>query len=137
MHFIGVANAFMANIAQMARRGGHEVVASDHYIAPRLRCDLEIAGIITIEGFHAQNVAYRPDLVIVGDGVFADNEEAKAAQAQCLPCISGAHWLEEHIVRDRWSKMIQVAPAQSLKKSTVTPIKRPTAAQLIKPRRIR
>ena len=95
MHFVGVATPFMADIAQLAKRGGHDVTASDSYIPPKMRCDLEIAGIITMEGFSIDNMSYRPELVILGDAIAASNVEVREANKRLLPCITGAQWLEE------------------------------------------
>ena len=138
MHFIGVATPFMADIAQLAKRGGHDVTASDSYIPLKMRCDLEIAGIITMEGFSIDNLSYRPELLILGDAIAASNVEVREANKRLLPCITGAQWLEEHIVRDRWSRMRSAQPsAPSPQKAAIKHAPRPSLAHPIKPRRIR
>jgi UDP-N-acetylmuramate: L-alanyl-gamma-D-glutamyl-meso-diaminopimelate ligase len=137
MHFVGVATTFMADIAQLAKRGGHDVTASDYYIPPKLRCDLEIAGIITMEGFSIDNLSYRPELVILGHDIAASNVEAREADKRLLPCITGAQWLEEHIVRDRWSTIRPVKSSASPQKAAIKHAPRPSPAHPIKPRRIR
>ena len=138
MHFVGVATPFMADIAQLAKRGGHDVTASDSYIPPKMRCDLEIAGIITMEGFSIDNMSYRPELLILGDAIAASNVEVREANKRLLPCITGAQWLEEHIVRDRWSRMRPAQPSsRSPQKAAIKHAPRPSLAHPIKPRRIR
>lgn len=137
MHFVGVATTFMADIAQLAKRGGHDVTASDCYIPPKLRCDLEIAGIITMEGFSIDNLSYRPELVILGNDIAASNVEVREADKRLLPCITGAQWLEEHIVRDRWSTIRPVQSTVSPQKAAIKHAPRPSPAHPIKPRRIR
>jgi UDP-N-acetylmuramate: L-alanyl-gamma-D-glutamyl-meso-diaminopimelate ligase len=128
----------MADIAQLAKRGGHDVTASDSYIPPKMRCDLEIAGIITMEGFSTDNMSYRPELVILGDAIAASNVEVREANKRLLPCITGVQWLEEHIVRDRWSRMCPVQPSPpSVPKTAIKHAPRPSLAHPIKPRRIR
>jgi UDP-N-acetylmuramate: L-alanyl-gamma-D-glutamyl-meso-diaminopimelate ligase len=138
MHFVGVATTFMADIAKLAKQGGHDVTASDSYIPPKMRCDLEIAGIITMEGFSSDNMSYRPELVILGDAIAASNVEVREANKRLLPCISGAQWLEEHIVRDRWSRIrLAQLNSSSSPKAAVKHAPRPSLAHPIKPRRIR
>lgn len=138
MHFVGVATTFMADIAKLAKQGGHDVTASDSYIPPKMRCDLEIAGIITMEGFSIDNMSYRPELVILGDAIAASNVEVREANKRLLPCITGAQWLEEHIVRDRWSRIRQAQlNSSSSQKAAVKHAPRPSLAHPIKPRRIR
>jgi UDP-N-acetylmuramate: L-alanyl-gamma-D-glutamyl-meso-diaminopimelate ligase len=138
MHFVGVATTFMADIAKLAKQGGHDVTASDSYIPPKMRCDLEIAGIITMEGFSSDNMSYRPELVILGDAIAASNVEVREANKRLLPCITGAQWLEEHIVRDRWSRIrLAQLNSSSSPKAAVKHAPRPSLAHPIKPRRIR
>ncbi len=138
MHFVGVATTFMADIAQLAKHGGHDVTASDSYIPPKMRCDLEIAGIITMEGFSIENMSYRPELVILGDAIAAGNVEVREANKRLLPCITGVQWLEEHIVRDRWSRIRPAQPSSPLsQKAAIKHAPRPSLAHPIKPRRIR
>ena len=137
MHFVGVATTFMADIAQLAKRGGHDVTASDEYIPPKLRCDLEIAGIITMEGFSIDNLSYLPELVILGNDIALSNVEVREANKRLLPCITGAQWLEEHIVRDRWSTIRPVKSSASPQKAPIKHAPRPSQAHPIKPRRIR
>jgi UDP-N-acetylmuramate: L-alanyl-gamma-D-glutamyl-meso-diaminopimelate ligase len=128
----------MADIAKLAKQGGHDVTASDSYIPPKMRCDLEIAGIITMEGFSSDNMSYRPELVILGDAIAASNVEVREANKRLLPCITGAQWLEEHIVRDRWSRIrLAQLNSSSSPKAAVKHAPRPSLAHPIKPRRIR
>ena len=67
MHIIGVATTFMSGLALLARQEGHEVVGSDSCIIPPIRRQLEAAGVQLIEGFSVENLAYKPDLVIIGN----------------------------------------------------------------------
>ncbi len=137
MHFVGVATTFMTDIALLAKRGGHDVTASDSYIPPQSRCDLEIAGIITMVGFSTDNLSYCPELVILGHDITTSNVELCEANKRSLPCLTGAQWLEEHIVRDRWSTMRSLKSSAPPQKATTKHAPRPSPAHPIKPRRIR
>ena len=102
MHIIGVATTFMSGLALLARQEGHEVIGSDSCIIPPIRKQLEAAGVQLIEGFSASNLDYKPDLVIIGNELFPDNEELLAARKRSMPYISGVLWLEEYVLYDKW-----------------------------------
>lgn len=102
MHIIGVATTFMSGLALLARQEGHEVTGSDNYITPKIREQLETAGVKLQDGFSVANLAYKPELIIIGNELFPDNEELLEARKLSTPYISGSLWLEEYVLHDKW-----------------------------------
>ncbi len=102
IHIIGVATTFMTGLAVLARKAGHDVTASDSCIDLPSRKILIANGVSLNEGFRTENLAYKPDLVIVGNEISINNEELLEARHQSLPSVSGVFWLEQHVLNDKW-----------------------------------
>lgn len=103
MHIIGVATTFMTGLAVLARQAGHEVTGSDSCFIPKIREQLESAGVNLKESFNVQNLDSKPELVIIGNELSPDNIELLEVRKRALPYISGALWLEEYVLHDKWS----------------------------------
>ena len=65
----------MGALACMLKEMGLEVTGSDHNVYPPMSTFLAEKGIQIFSGFHADNIAYKPDLVVVGNAVRKDNPE--------------------------------------------------------------
>ncbi len=130
IHIIGVATTFMSGLALLARQEGHEVTASDSCIFPKMRKQLESAGVQLKDGFSVENLAYKPDLVIIGNELFPDNEELLEARKRSMPYISGVLWLEEYVLYDKWkisapSHYVKAMPSGSFDSKEETPADKP------------
>lgn len=66
----------MGALACMLKEMGYEVTGSDQKVYPPMSDFLARKGISLMEGFSADNLSHRPDLVIVGNAVGKDNPEA-------------------------------------------------------------
>lgn len=106
MHIIGVGTTFMTGLALLARQAGHEVSGSDSCFDLPTRTKLTEAGVILMEGFTPANLADKPELVIIGNDVSAANEELVEARRRAMPYISGALWLEEYVLHDKWTNVM-------------------------------
>jgi UDP-N-acetylmuramate: L-alanyl-gamma-D-glutamyl-meso-diaminopimelate ligase len=92
----------MGGLALLARELGHEVTGSDANVYPPMSTQLEDAGIQLMEGYSADNLARRPDLVVIGNALSRGNPEVEAVLDQGLPYVSGPQWLGEHVLPRRW-----------------------------------
>ncbi|WP_030069216.1 UDP-N-acetylmuramate:L-alanyl-gamma-D-glutamyl-meso-diaminopimelate ligase [Halomonas alkaliantarctica] len=101
LHIIGICGTFMGSLALLARELGHQVSGSDTNVYPPMSTQLEEAGITLIEGYHAENLANQPALVIVGNALSRGNPEVEALLNSGLPYTSGAQWLAEHVLTGR------------------------------------
>ena len=102
VHIIGVATTFMSGLAVLAKQEGHDVSCSDSYISHAIRLKLEAADITFSENYNVENLDNEPDLIILGNDIFADNEELTEAERRDIPCIQGSVWLEEYVVHNKW-----------------------------------
>ncbi len=76
IHLIAVCGTGMGALACMLKDMGYEVTGSDQKVYPPMSDFLARKGISMMEGFSADNLSHRPDLVIVGNAVRKDNPEA-------------------------------------------------------------
>ncbi|MBB3140109.1 UDP-N-acetylmuramate:L-alanyl-gamma-D-glutamyl-meso-diaminopimelate ligase [Halomonas organivorans] len=107
LHILGICGTFMGSLALLAREQGHRVSGSDAGVYPPMSTQLEQAGIALIEGFAADNLDPRPDLVVIGNALSRGNPEVEAVLDRGLPYVSGPQWLVEHVLPGR--RVIAVA----------------------------
>ena len=78
VHLIAVCGTAMGALAAMLKEMGTNVTGSDRNVYPPMSTFLEQRGIRIMEGFTPEHLAYRPDLVVVGNAVSRDNPEVEA-----------------------------------------------------------
>jgi UDP-N-acetylmuramate: L-alanyl-gamma-D-glutamyl-meso-diaminopimelate ligase len=88
IHLIAVCGTGMAALAGMLNEAGFEVTGSDHHVYPPMSTFLADHGIQIAEGFKAENLSHRPDLVVVGNAVSKDNPEVVGMFDMGLPFCS-------------------------------------------------
>ncbi|MFG6179016.1 UDP-N-acetylmuramate:L-alanyl-gamma-D-glutamyl-meso-diaminopimelate ligase [Halomonas sp. THAF12] len=101
LHILGICGTFMGSLALLAREQGHRVSGSDAGVYPPMSTQLEQAGIALIEGFAADNLDPRPDLIVIGNALSRGNPEVEAVLDRGLPYVSGPQWLAEHVLPGR------------------------------------
>ena len=102
VHILGVCGTFMGGLAVMAKRMGHTVTGSDAGVYPPMSTQLEAEGIELMQGYSADNLAIKPDIVVIGNALSRGNVEVEAVLNLGLPYTSGAQWLAEHVLQGRW-----------------------------------
>ena len=80
IHLIAVCGTAMGALACMLKDLGYEVTGSDRNVYPPMSDFLTQRGIKLIDGFDRDNIAYRPDLIVVGNAVTKDNPEVLGMQ---------------------------------------------------------
>jgi UDP-N-acetylmuramate: L-alanyl-gamma-D-glutamyl-meso-diaminopimelate ligase len=78
VHLIAVCGTAMGALAAMLQEMGLTVTGSDRNVYPPMSTFLAQRGITVQEGFLPEHLAYRPDLVVVGNAVSRDNPEVEA-----------------------------------------------------------
>ncbi|GHC25523.1 UDP-N-acetylmuramate:L-alanyl-gamma-D-glutamyl-meso-diaminopimelate ligase [Aidingimonas halophila] len=101
LHIVGICGTFMGSLALLARELGHRVSGSDANVYPPMSTQLSEAGIILMEGYHADNLMPRPDKVIIGNALSRGNPEVEAVLKSRLPYVSGPQWLAEEVLPGR------------------------------------
>ena len=102
IHILGICGTFMGGLAVLARQAGHQVSGSDQNVYPPMSHQLEQQGITLMEGYRAENLAHKPDLVIIGNALSRGNPEVEAVLNQGLRYVSGPQWLAEQVLQDKW-----------------------------------
>ncbi len=102
IHILGICGTFMGGLAVMAKRLGHTVTGSDAGVYPPMSTQLESEGIELMQGYRADNLAVKPDMVVIGNALSRGNAEVEAVLSLGLPYTSGAQWLAEHVLQNRW-----------------------------------
>ncbi|RUM37206.1 MAG: hypothetical protein DSY50_00710 [Desulfobulbus sp.] len=88
IHVMGVCGTGMAAMAGMLKEQGYRVTGSDQNVYPPMSDFLAEAGIDVMEGYRAENLEERPDLVIVGNVIQAVFAEAEALARLKIPYLS-------------------------------------------------
>lgn len=102
IHILGICGTFMGGIAALAKTLGHHVTGSDAQVYPPMSDQLRALGIELIEGYDAQQLTPRPDLVIIGNALSRGNAAVEAVLNERIPYTSGAQWLHDELLQHKW-----------------------------------
>lgn len=103
IHIVGICGTFMGGVALLARELGHQVAGSDQSVYPPMSTLLQEQGVSIIEGYAAGNVKDDVELVIIGNAISRGNPEVEAILDRGLRYTSGAQWLAENVLAQRWT----------------------------------
>ncbi len=101
LHILGICGTFMGGIAALARELGLTVEGSDTSVYPPMSTQLKSLGIELMEGYTAEHLTSRPDLVVVGNAMSRGNPAVEYMLDARLRYISGPQWLGENVLADR------------------------------------
>src|SRR3954469_25298241 len=109
IHILGICGTFMGGLAALAREAGHQVTGCDAGVYPPMSDQLRALGIDLIEGFGTEQLAFKPDIWVVGNVVSRARQAdgtpryplMEAILDQGLPYTSGPQWLAEHVLEGR------------------------------------
>jgi UDP-N-acetylmuramate: L-alanyl-gamma-D-glutamyl-meso-diaminopimelate ligase len=88
VHLTAIGGVGMTALAGLLQARGHRVRGSDLEIYPPASEELARLGVSIAKGYRAENLDPRPDLVVMGNAISADNPEAIAARVRGIPTIS-------------------------------------------------
>jgi UDP-N-acetylmuramate: L-alanyl-gamma-D-glutamyl-meso-diaminopimelate ligase len=88
VHLTAIAGVGMASLAGLFREAGYHVTGSDAGIYPPMSTVLATLGVPVMEGFRAENLRPRPDLVVVGNAMSRGNPEVEAMLEAGIPYCS-------------------------------------------------
>ncbi|OQY01972.1 MAG: UDP-N-acetylmuramate--L-alanine ligase [Desulfobacteraceae bacterium 4572_130] len=101
IHMIAACGTGMGALACMLKDVGYKVTGSDKDIYPPISDFLAEKKIKLFKGFHKKNLAYKPDLVIVGNAVFKHNPEVTALMDLNIPFCSMPQALNKLLVKNK------------------------------------
>lgn len=106
IHLMGICGTAMASLAGILKNLKYHVTGSDQNVYPPMSTQLESLGIKIKEGYKKENLNPRPDLVIVGNVITRNHEEAAALLASDIPYTSLPKALGEFAIGSRSSIVI-------------------------------
>jgi UDP-N-acetylmuramate: L-alanyl-gamma-D-glutamyl-meso-diaminopimelate ligase len=98
IHILGICGTFMGGIAAIAQSAGFRVTGCDANVYPPMSDQLRALGIDLTEGFGEEQLAFRPDLWVVGNVVTRGNPLMEAILDRGERYVSGPQWLSEHVL---------------------------------------
>lgn len=102
IHILGICGTFMGGLALLARELGHTVSGSDANVYPPMSTQLQEQGITLMQGYKSKNLKPEPDIVVIGNALSRGNDEVEAVLEKGLRYTSGAQWLLDYVLQDRW-----------------------------------
>ena len=96
----------MGGLAALAREAGHTVTGCDTGVYPPMSDQLRALGIELVEGYGAEQLAFEPDVFVVGNVVSRAHDSSGKAKYPLmeailnagLPYTSGPQWLAAHVL---------------------------------------
>jgi UDP-N-acetylmuramate: L-alanyl-gamma-D-glutamyl-meso-diaminopimelate ligase len=101
VHILGIAGTFMGGVAAIAKAAGFRVTGSDLNVYPPMSTQLTAMGIDYVQGYGADQLDLKPDMVVVGNALSRGSPVVEAMLDRGMPYTSGPAWLAEHVLRGR------------------------------------
>ncbi len=101
VHLIAACGTAMGALACILEDAGITVTGSDAQVYPPMSTFLASRGIRLLDGFDPAHLTPRPDLVVVGNTVKADNPEAATMREMGIPYCSLPQALNRFLVAER------------------------------------
>ena len=101
IHILGICGTFMGGLAALAREAGHRVTGCDAAVYPPMSEQLRALGIDLVEGFAADQLAFKPDMFVIGNVVTRGFPLMEAILEAGAPYTSGPQWLADHVLQGR------------------------------------
>jgi UDP-N-acetylmuramate: L-alanyl-gamma-D-glutamyl-meso-diaminopimelate ligase len=101
VHLIGIGGTGMGAVAGLLAATGHEVRGSDAAVYPPMSEQLAALGVPVMMPYAAENLAWSPELVVVGNVHGKDHVEVRAAQERGVPLTSFPAVIGERLLDDK------------------------------------
>jgi UDP-N-acetylmuramate: L-alanyl-gamma-D-glutamyl-meso-diaminopimelate ligase len=98
VHILGICGTFMAGVAAIARAAGHRVTGADQNVYPPMSDQLAAMGIDIVEGYKADQLRLRPDVVVVGNVMSRGMPVIEELLNRRLAYMSGPQWLAAEVL---------------------------------------
>jgi UDP-N-acetylmuramate: L-alanyl-gamma-D-glutamyl-meso-diaminopimelate ligase len=101
VHILGIAGTFMGGVAAIAKAAGFRVTGSDRNVYPPMSDQLAALGIAFTQGYGAEQLDDRPDIVVVGNALSRGSPVVEAMLDRAIPYTSGPQWLAERVLHGK------------------------------------
>lgn len=102
IHILGICGTFMGGLAILARELGHQVSGQDAHTYPPMSTQLMEQGVALTEGYAPDGIPADVDMVIIGNALSRGNPAVEHILNRRIRYCSGAQWLSENLLRERW-----------------------------------
>ena len=106
VHFVGICGTAMASVAAAMQEKGVKVTGSDQNVYPPMSTFLAERRIQVIPGYAEQNLAHKPDLIVIGNAISRGNPEAEYVLDHKLRYCSLPELLKEFFIRGKRSLVV-------------------------------
>jgi UDP-N-acetylmuramate: L-alanyl-gamma-D-glutamyl-meso-diaminopimelate ligase len=101
VHILGIGGTFMGGVAAIAKAAGFRVTGADLNVYPPMSTQLEALGIELIQGYAAEQLDLRPDIVVVGNALSRGSPVIEAMLDRGMAYTSGPQWLAEQVLHEK------------------------------------
>lgn len=101
IHLVAACGTGMGTLACILKEMGYEVTGSDKDVYPPMSDFLAEKKVKLFPGFDRENLAYGPDLAIIGNAVTRENPEARAVMDLNIPYLSMPQAVNQFIAADK------------------------------------
>ena len=102
LHILGICGTFMGGVAALAKAAGYRVTGCDANVYPPMSDQLTSQGIELVEGYAAEQRAFKPDVWVVGNVIARGNPLIEEILNQGESYTSGPQWLAENVLHSKW-----------------------------------
>src|SRR5712664_4022098 len=120
VHFVGICGTAMASTAAAMQEKGVKVSGSDQNVYPPMSSFLAAKKIKIINGYAEQNLAYKPDLIVIGNAISRGNSEAEFVLDHKLRYCSLPELLREFFIRGKRSLVVSGTHGKTTTTSLLT-----------------
>jgi UDP-N-acetylmuramate: L-alanyl-gamma-D-glutamyl-meso-diaminopimelate ligase len=106
IHLMGICGTAMASLAGLLKDRGFRVSGSEMTPYPPMSTQIEQLGIAIMKPYSAANLSPRPDFVVVGNVISANNEEAQELVKLKIPYTSLPQAMGDIIIADKQAIVI-------------------------------
>ncbi|SFV85371.1 UDP-N-acetylmuramate:L-alanyl-gamma-D-glutamyl-meso-diaminopimelate ligase [hydrothermal vent metagenome] len=101
IHILGIAGTFMGSLALIAKQLGYTVTGQDQGVYPPMSIQLDEQGIAYTQGYYAKDLP-EAGTYIIGNALARGNECVEEILNKQCHYTSGAQWLSEHVLQNKW-----------------------------------
>jgi UDP-N-acetylmuramate: L-alanyl-gamma-D-glutamyl-meso-diaminopimelate ligase len=101
VHILGIGGTFMGGVAAIAKAAGFRVTGADLNVYPPMSTQLEALGIEFVQGYGAEQLDLRPDIVVVGNALSRGSPVVEAMLDRGMAYTSGPLWLAEQVLSEK------------------------------------
>jgi UDP-N-acetylmuramate: L-alanyl-gamma-D-glutamyl-meso-diaminopimelate ligase len=101
VHILGIGGTFMGGVAAIAKAAGFRVTGADLNVYPPMSTQLQELGIEFIQGYGAEQLDLRPDIVVVGNALSRGTPVVEAMLDRGMAYTSGPQWLAEQVLQEK------------------------------------